>query len=1059
MKIKRWLSLVLSAVTVVTLAVPERLPAKEANQKELAYEVNAKDAVETADISADLSDSDELLEGYVREQFFGNSGISAYGNFADDKLTGLDLQAYRILKQEIEKIAKGEREHTQITMSLPDLGITKTKWTASDLGVDYLASLDENHTIQSNPDAVQKMWDMISPDMSEVLNYLRVDCPFEFYWYDKTSATRSSYSKGFGISSEDGGQSWIFNTEGIEVTYSFPVAEEYRGETDYTIRTSLLQSVQTAADNAKAIVDKFEGYSDYDKLVNYRKEICDLVNYNHGAADNEDTPYGNPWQLIWVFDQDPATDVVCEGYAKAFQYLCDMSDFFDPQIACYTVTGTMGGGTGAGGHMWNIVTMEDGKHYIVDVTNCDEGSVGAPDHLFLAGAQERAVSSGAGQAYEYTVSIPGQTSIVYRYYEDTQEMYGEILRISDSGFRFDYKDSGRFDSGIEWTLDEAGFLNIKGSGDMPEPSQIDDTTYIPWSNHADDIHRVVVQEGITSVSNWAFAFFDQVSEISLPNGLKKIGTTAFAGSRIERIRLPESLEVIDGLAFAFCRNLKEINIPSHVTEIGAGAFMECDSLSSITLDASHPSFVFEDGVLLNKEKTKALACLKAKSGAVTLADTVQVVETYAFYGCSHLVSVTLPEHVREIGFEAFKDCTSLKEVSFLGACPTFHQEGEDSVFSGDTLTLYYPKEQEASWSSQAETGFSKGEVTFTALCAVHDWETQYTVDREATCTIDGMKSIHCSVCGLSKEDTRTPISASHRYGDWTVAAAATCTEDGTEQRVCSVCENAETRAISKTGHHWEDSYTMDQAATCTTAGKQSIHCSNCGAKSGEEQIPALGHSMIKTEDKDGIVYTCSLCGRKFIDAAGKTEFTGGGLKEEIKVNSIALSVPSTQIAAGKKVTIEAAVLPANAKNPNLKWESSNPKYAVVSAGGVVTTKKAGAGKKVTITASALDQSGKSGSVTLKLMKNGVKKIQIVKPPKQLKAGKNIKLKTKVTGTGNGKKFNKKLRWTSSNPSYAAVDAKGKVKALKAGAGKKVTITATALDGTNKKAKVKIKIVK
>ncbi len=217
--------------------------------------------------------------------------------------------------------------------------------------------------------------------------------------------------------------------------------------------------------------------------------------------------------------------------------------------------------------------------------------------------------------------------------------------------------------------------------------------------------------------------------------------------------------------------------------------------------------------------------------------------------------------------------------------------------------------------------------------------------------------------------------------------------------------------------------------------------------------------MIKTEDKDGIVYTCSLCGRKFIDAAGKTEFTGGGLKEEIKVNSIALSVPSTQIAAGKKVTIEAAVLPANAKNPNLKWESSNPKYAVVSAGGVVTTKKAGAGKKVTITASALDQSGKSGSVTLKLMKNGVKKIQIVKPPKQLKAGKNIKLKTKVTGTGNGKKFNKKLRWTSSNPSYAAVDAKGKVKALKAGAGKKVTITATALDGTNKKAKVKIKIVK
>ena len=42
----------------------------------------------------------------------------------------------------------------------------------------------------------------------------------------------------------------------------------------------------------------------------------------------------------------------------------------------------MSGGTGAGDHMWNIVTMDDGCNYLVDVTNCDTGSIGAPGKLF-----------------------------------------------------------------------------------------------------------------------------------------------------------------------------------------------------------------------------------------------------------------------------------------------------------------------------------------------------------------------------------------------------------------------------------------------------------------------------------------------------------------------------------------------------------------------------------------------------------------------------------------------------------------------------------------------------
>ncbi len=67
----------------------------------------------------------------------------------------------------------------------------------------------------------------------------------------------------------------------------------------------------------------------------------------------------------------------------------------------------------------------------------------------------------------------------------------------------------------------------------------------------------------------------------------------------------------------------------------------------------------------------------------------------------------------------------------------------------------------------------------------------------------------------------------------------------------------------------------------------------------------------------------------------------------------------------------------------------------------------------------------------------------------------MKLKTIVSK--NGKKANTKLRFVSSNPKVAVVDSKGKVKAKSGAKGKTVTITAYSTDGTNKKAKVKIKI--
>lgn len=175
----------------------------------------------------------------------------------------------------------------------------------------------------------------------------------------------------------------------------------------------------------------------------------------------------------------------------------------------------------------------------------------------------------------------------------------------------------------------------------------------------------------------------------------------------------------------------------------------------------------------------------------------------------------------------------------------------------------------------------------------------------------------------------------------------------------------------------------------------------------------------------------------------------------VKIESLSISSVSRKIAAGKKVNLTVTVHPKNASNPKVTWKSGNKKYAKVNSKGVVTTKKAGKGKTVKITAEAKDGSGKKVVYKIKIMKNAVTNVQIKVPGNTLKAGKSMRLKTIVRT--NGKNANKSLKWTVSNTKYASVNSKGKVTAKKAGKGKTVTVTAMSTDGTNKKAKVKIKI--
>lgn len=354
----------------------------------------------------ELPDSEELLEGYFQQQtmeeLYGDGGISTYGSYGVEKLSESDRKLYDALKGEIEKVAKGGIESTSFTFTAKELGMDKPL-TADDLGV---SSLDTE-------EAQEKLMAHWLGRMETIHDLLLVNTPYEMFWYDKTKTGGMSY-----------GMSMSFSTDTIsaaEITIMFAVAQEYADSDEsnpYGVDKAKVASVQTAAKNAADIVERHAYDSDYYKLRAYCEEICGLVTYNYEAANNSSTPYGNPWQLIWVFDGDTSTNVVCEGYSKAFQYLCDLSEFRQEGVTCYAVTGGI-----PEAHMWNIVSI-GGKNYLADVTNSD--SLGM-DKLFLCG-----VTGSVADGY----SPKKHSSLRFMYDSDTRELYSEdILTLSDEEYK------------------------------------------------------------------------------------------------------------------------------------------------------------------------------------------------------------------------------------------------------------------------------------------------------------------------------------------------------------------------------------------------------------------------------------------------------------------------------------------------------------------------------------------------------------------------------------------------------------------------------------------------
>lgn len=471
-------------------------------------------------IGEETADEEEQYEEFLNAVFYGagTSDRSGSGNKKNSGsyLTGPDKLFYTRLAEAAGEIVRGERDSGLVEVPLTEITGGKIEFTALDLGLDYI--VDESGS--ENPGIAQALSEKFPMDFARIQTCLLADCAYEMFPLKAGIA----YQAGFSFWPEGTGNDSVVHLRGEYYIVGLNPIQRFADPDgdEFAINSDKIREVLYAADNARRIVSNAEGMSDYYKLNYYKEKICDLVSYDEDArAQGLSYDDQGAWALLNVFDGDDSTNVVCEGYAEAFQYLCELTTFEGDTYA-YSVTGNMAGGTGEGGHKWNIVHI-DGNNYIADITNSDQGSAGEDGKLFLKGMEgsvedgytkewpEREVKTDLGNGSYSVTTYPGGT-ISFVYDDDTKKAF-EIEDLTLSGSDYD----------------------------APEPNPVDDRVMIKGVQvHLTDKVGLIVYVKPLEGSDLAeddymeFLCNDEMTDIGVGEpGCRKLTITDYTGEDVE----------------------------------------------------------------------------------------------------------------------------------------------------------------------------------------------------------------------------------------------------------------------------------------------------------------------------------------------------------------------------------------------------------------------------------------------------------------------------------------------------------------------------------------------
>ena len=223
---------------------------------------------------------------------------------------------------------------------------------------------------------------------------------------------------------------------------------------------------------------------------------------------------------------------------------------------------------------------------------------------------------------------------------------------------------------LTWELSCDSVLTISGVGAMQNYWY---SSNVPWSLRKTSIKEVVVLNGVTSISQYAFTGCNILTNATISNSVTSIGSEAFSNcSNLTNVTLSSNLTSISYRMFYNCTNLKSIEIPNNVEHINYYAFAGCSNLTTINIPESVTSI--DDGVFNGCYSLPVIDNIRYADvylvGAVnktlptyTIKEDTRWISNGAFDGCFDMTNIAIPASVISIGRYAFNDCSALRAIN------------------------------------------------------------------------------------------------------------------------------------------------------------------------------------------------------------------------------------------------------------------------------------------------------------------------------------------------------------------------------------------------------------
>ena len=200
---------------------------------------------------------------------------------------------------------------------------------------------------------------------------------------------------------------------------------------------------------------------------------------------------------------------------------------------------------------------------------------------------------------------------------------------------------------LTWKLSCDGVLTISGIGDM----ESFDDVHVPWEKYRDSIQSVIIEDGVTNVSDYAFYNCSNIINVSIGNSVTTIGFEAFYNcSSLTSVTIPNSVTSLGSSAFDQCSSLTNVSISNNLTSIAFAAFAFCSSLEHVDIPYGVKSI----------EENAFFFCSNLTN--VNISNSVVNIGINAFSNCSNLTKILIPNSVSNIGIGAFEFCNSLSEI-------------------------------------------------------------------------------------------------------------------------------------------------------------------------------------------------------------------------------------------------------------------------------------------------------------------------------------------------------------------------------------------------------------